>query len=101
MNSSMHIFYSVKSFFINYPSKSGSYGQSCSLCAIDAAAAFTTCRWLMRKDVLTLSTAEETTQALLTVIHGLSVVGHSPHPSSRPKCQVDPPLDHVPEADGM
>lgn len=96
MNSSLHIFYSVlKSFLINYPS---SYGESCSLCAIDAAAAIITCRWLVQKDVLTL---EENTQASLTVIHGLNVVGQSPRPSSRPKCQVDPPLDHIPEAGGM
>lgn len=52
----------------------------------------------MQKDVLTL---EENTQASLTVIHRLNVVGHSPRPSSRPKCQVDPPLDHIPEAGGM
>lgn len=102
MNSSFHFlffcFYSVlKSFVINYPSKSGFYGESCSLCATDAAAAFTTCCWLMQKDVLTLSMPEETTPASLTVIHRLNVVGHSPRPSSR---QVDPPFDHNPGADG-
>lgn len=98
MNSSLHIFYSVwKSFLIYYPSKSGSYGESCSLCTIGAAAAaFTTCRWLRQTDVLTLSMPEDTTQGSLSVIHGLNIVGHSPRPSSRPKCQVDSPLDHIP-----
>lgn len=62
-------------------------------------------RWLMQKDVLTLSSpgvGGETTQASSAVIHGLNVVWVILLiPPSHPKCQVDPPLDHIPEADGM
>lgn len=58
MNSSLLNFYSVfKPFLIKDPCKSGSYGEPSGLCSIDAAAAFTTGRWLMQKDVLTLSSA--------------------------------------------